>query len=288
LFYARNIAAAGLAAWLLCACATLDEDAAWVRARFGATAGVADLEGALGFQIGQSGVVNPVGGSTLGDLGLEDGDTAPGFEVEVDLGSPRLILSSVLTGSSGSGILTDQFELLDDQNGFGTEFVRFEPGTELASTLDLAVHRAVLMFGVVETETFDAALGFGLEAVDIEGTFRGQAALYDPGGQVGPEQLRSARIDSLLPLPVVAASVSKDLGSFRLEGDLRWIEATSGSKDASVLGFGVAARFGPWRYFDAVLGYRSSRMDISYQSGGQSAVVDVEVTGPYVGFGLSF
>ena len=50
----------------------------------------------------------------------------------------------------------------------------------------------------------------------------------------------------------------------------------------------VRARFGPWRFFDAVIGYRANRMDISYQSDGQSAVVDLQLSGPYVGFGLSF
>ena len=55
-----------------------------------------------------------------------------------------------------------------------------------------------------------------------------------------------------------------------------------------MLSYDVCARFGPWRYFDVVLGYRANRMDISYQSDGQSAVVDVQLSGPYVGFGMSF
>lgn len=285
----HRLLAAGLAAVaLLASCASLQEDEARVRARFGATGGMADLQGALGFQIGQSGVINPVGETTLGDLGLTDGDAVPGFEVEVDLGSPRLLISSVSSGAAGTGVLASQFELLDDAGGFGTEFVRFEPGTQLTSSLDLAVHRALLLFGVARTESFDAAVGLGLEALDIRGSFTGQAGLYDPGGQVGPVQERTARIDSLLPLPVLAATVEKDMGLLSLGGEVRWVEATSGAKDASVLSYDVRARFGPWRYFDVVLGYRANRMDISYQSDGQSAVVDVQLSGPYVGFGMSF
>ena len=284
----RSLAAGLAAVALLASCASLEEDEARVRARFGATGGTADLQGALGFQIGQSGVVNPVGETTLGDLGLTDGDAVPGFEMEVDLGSPRLLISSASSGAAGTGVLASQFELLDDAGGFGTEFVRFEPGTQLTSNLNLAVHRALLLFGVARTESFDAAVGLGLEALDIRGAFTGQAGLYDPGGQVGPVQERTARIDSLLPLPVLAAAVEKDMGLLRLGGEVRWVEATSGAKDASVLSYDVRARFGPWRYFDAVIGYRANRMDISYQSDGQSAVVDVQLSGPYVGFGMSF
>lgn len=284
----RSLAAGLAAVALLASCASLEEDEARVRARFGATGGTADLQGALGFQIGQSGVVNPVGETTLGDLGLTDGDAVPGFEMEVDLGSPRLLISSASSGAAGTGVLASQFELLDDAGGFGTEFVRFEPGTQLTSNLNLAVHRALLMFGVARTESFDAAVGLGLEALDVRGSFTGQAGLYDPGGQVGPVQERTARIDSLLPLPVLAATVEKDMGLLRLGGEVRWVEATSGAKDASVLSYDVRARFGPWRFFDAVIGYRANRMDISYQSDGQSAVVDLQLSGPYVGFGLSF
>ena len=233
-------------------------------------------------------MVDPVGESTLGSLGLTDGDAVPGIEVEVDLGSPRLLFSSISSGAAGTGVLASQFELLDDSGGFGTEFVRFEPGTQLASVLELAVHRALLLFDVADTESFDAAVGFGAEALDGRGSFTGQAGLYDPGGQIGPIQERSARIDSLLTLPIIAATVEQDVGPLRLGGEVRWVQGSSGAKEASVLSYDVRARFGPWRFFDAVIGYRANRTDISYQSGGQSAVVDVQLSGPYVGFGLSF
>lgn len=257
--------------------------------RIETSVGSSQLDGGLGFQLRSSQGLDQVLESTsIGSLGLADSGSAPGLHIEVDLAGPRLVVSSVRAESAGSGVLAGEFELVPDGSVFESTFVRYPAATTLESSLGVSVHQATLLFPAPILEE-NVEFGLGLEAIDVDGTFRGDGLLLNSlGAVIGGLEERETRINSLLPLPVISSALRGEVAGLPVRADVSWIRGSSGSKRASVLSYDLAILLGSTEDLSAVLGYRSNHMEIRYENLGQSALVDLELSGLYAGLRVQF
>jgi hypothetical protein len=103
----------------------------------------------------------------------------------------------------------------------------------------------------------------------------------------------SAALDNTLPFVFPMARVAKEIGSFGFAGTIGGIAVEFGAHDIAYLqlNLGISCRFfdqdkKPRGY--VTLGYQFFNMDYVYEDQGAIGIIDVTLSGPYLGFALSF
>jgi len=210
---------------------------------------------------------NPVVRNSLGDLGIDGDESAPGVRADLKWGMPHITLETQSADWSGSG----------SASNFGGI-----PGANVAvdSDLEIAVHRGLITFDFVPTDLVEVGLGLGVSVLDIE------ASVSEQGNPANREDL-----DEVLPIPVIAVRAAVNVWRFEFEALVTGVDATIDGNHAAYYDTDVAARFrlfgvGP---VDALLtaGYRRIDVDARYDDGGDSVRADFTFDGPYVGLRVS-
>ena len=241
--------------FLLGGCAGPRFDAAVMYARM-------DLDGDVGVQ---NGSVNASNG--FEDLGLDDTEGAPGARVDVKWGAPHLSVAYLATSFSGTG--TAEADL--SQGG-----ATIPAGATVDSDLDLDSGALLLTFDFLPTDAFELGLGFGVSALDFHGTVEDAAT----GDRVEGDQA--------FPFPVLA-----------LRGGARFgrLEATALASGSTIEFDGDSADFydldfqARWQVFEPAwleLGWRQIGVDADFEEDNANVVLDLVLSGPYLGFVLSF
>jgi hypothetical protein len=233
----------------------------------GVTAGQLSIDGRFGVQAG------PVAAtSKFSDLGLDKDSSVPGARVDMDFGSPHLAISYLSSDFSGDGTTTSEFS----QQG-----VVIPSGTNVRTSADLDVYSFVYTFDLVPTDTVELGIGMGATIVDVRG------AIDQIGGP------NSIDVDQILPLPLLAARGSVDLGDFELEGALSGMDFTIDGDSARVVDLDLAAQYrflgGSDRLsLAARLGWRYINIDADYEDRDDNVRLDMGVDGPYLGLVIGF
>lgn len=212
------------------------------------------------------------GSNDLDSVGIDGSEGALGLRADFDWLLPHLTVTTQQKAKwDGSGTLDADIS----EGG-----VTIPAGTAVNSELEFAVHKAVVTFDLMPTQTFELGLGLGVSALDFDATVR------DPGSNA------KVHTDEMVPLPVLAARAGVDVWRFDLEALVAGIAYNSGGDDIQYLDFDFNARLDLFGMGVArgelVIGYRYIEVDAKYENSNDDIHADLEFTGPYFGLGVSF
>lgn len=229
--------------------------------------GLQELDGHIKTGTGGATVAN-----SFDDLGLNDAEGALGASVDLKWGSPHLSISTQSTEFSGSGILSSQLEVDGDI---------ISVGSAVDSDIEVGVTSALLTFDLAPTDTVEFGLGVGIVALDLDLRFR--------------EDITATTVstDETLPIPVIAARLGIDIGSWEVGGVLSGLDIEVEGDSVKFFDLDV---YGRYDFFGGaeraavslMLGYRSTDLAIDYEDGADTVDAELEVSGPYFGVRFSF
>ncbi|MCY2959892.1 MAG: hypothetical protein NTY35_06970 [Planctomycetota bacterium] len=207
-----------------------------------------------------------------GDLNLEEDDAAPGVRADLEFGSPHVVLAWSRSENEGDGTLTGQ--IADDG-------VVLTAGTDVATSVDLGLFSALVTFDLVPSETFELGLGFGLHVADLEADVVSRE-VGNPG---------RVRLDTTIPIPVLALQAGAEFGRFEISGLLSGIYYAADGDEATFYDVDLGARFrilGESVAGSIAAGWHYTRLDAEYADSNDNADVDLRLSGPYLGLTISF
>jgi hypothetical protein len=213
--------------------------------------------------------------NSMNDLGLSDDDTAVGAWVRFKFGGPMLYVSTIQPEFAGTGTLATEIE----DGG-----VTIPVGQEVNSRLAMDVYTGMFLWDLFPSDFADVGLGFGVSVLDYDSSFENTAN----GDTIASEEV--------LPVPVLGAMVSTDIGPFQVSGFLAY---TSLDVDGNSLEYLDLDLRGTFHLFGAplldqrgaghlVLGYKVTDLELEYQDGTEFGAANLEITGPYLGLRFSF
>ncbi len=210
--------------------------------------------------------------NSLSELGLYDKEGVPGAMFDIQWLGPHLSVSTQSGSWSGSGVLSGEFT-------DGTNTIPI--GANVDSELDLDIHSALVTWDFLPGDA-ELGLGFGLDLLDMQGSFTDQGTL------------QVIDFDETLPLPVIAVRANVHVGSIELGGHIAGFKFDYDGNDAEFIDMDLMARYhfigGSTRASGSVmLGYRSITLDVDYEGDSSERIVaDLDFTGPFIGAQLSF
>jgi hypothetical protein len=174
---------------------------------------------------------------------------------------------------SGSGTLEAKVQI--------GSFPPITRGTPVRTDAGFKYLAANVVYDVLLTDFIDIGLGLGGGLVNYELAFK--------------SQLSSVRVafDDTLPFVFPLVRIVKEIGNFGLAGTIGGIAIVLGAHDINYLQMDVGISY---RVFDqdeklqgnVILGYQYFEMDYVYEGQSSVGVIDVILSGPYLGFALSF
>lgn len=209
--------------------------------------------------------------NSVSDLGLDERETAPGGRVDLDWGAVHVTASGLVSDTRGDGVLSA------DLTSGGTTI---SAGDSVTSDLDLAVGSAVVTFDLIPGD-LELGLGLGVTAVALD---------LETTSTTTMERITS---DEVLPAPLLALRLGGSLGRVELEGLASGIAAEVDDAELALIDADLLARlrlFGDREHLNGslTLGYRHLSIDAEYDDGSDRVDADVRLSGPYLGFTLSF
>lgn len=207
----------------------------------------------------------------LGSLGV--GDAEVGFGGRVDLVGPSSQWSITHGSSSfdGSGLLDATLSL----GGF-----EFDTLVDATTSMDLAVTSLLWTknFGMGDTAHF--GIGLGITSLGL--------AMEITGDTVGGGE-ETGQMDETLPIPLLGLRLGGDIGPVRVEATYAFLEVDVDEGSVSVTdmdvygGLDVLGDVGT-----LVIGYREFAFDASFEDDSNSADLDLQLGGPYLGVRFAF
>jgi len=228
-----------------------------------------DLDGEVGINDASSG---SSASNSISDTGLDDDRSVPGARVDLEAAGMTTTFQLSSSSHGGTGTLTAD---LDD----GTTSI--PAGSTVRSDLDLLLGEAIVTWDFVPGDTVELGLGFGATLFDVDAQFQ------DTGSG------DTISTDEVLPLPLLAARVGVALGDFDVSLLAGGFAIEIDDDDATFVDVDLMAR---WKVFGAagrrvgaiVLGYRHVELDLDYDDDDAAVELDLELSGPYLGFSLGF
>lgn len=214
--------------------------------------------------------------NSMNDLGLGDDDTAVGAYVRFKFGGPMLYVSAIQPEFAGTGTLSAEIE----DGG-----VTIPVGSTVNSRLAMDVYTGMFIWDLFPSDFADVGLGFGVSVLDYDSSFE---------NTLNGDTIAS---DETVPVPVLGAMVSKDIGSFQVSGFLAY---TSLDVDGDSLDYMDLDLRGTYHLFGGapltdergaghlVLGYKVTDLELEYTDGTEFGAANLKISGPYLGLRFSF
>ena len=204
----------------------------------------------------------------LGSLGV--GDAEVGFGGRVDLVGPSSQWSITHGSSSfdGSGLLDAALDL------GGTTF---ETDLDVATNMDMTTTSVLWTHNWGLGDTAHFGLGLGVTALGIA-----MQVTEEISGETG-------KMDETLPIPLLGLRLGGDIGPVRVEATCAFLEVDVDEGSVSVAdmaiygGLDVLGDVGT-----LVIGYREFAFDANFEDASDSANLDLQLGGPYVGVRFAF
>ncbi len=223
--------------------------------------GLADIDGEIGISS-----TNVTGQADLKQMGLEE-EGALGARVDFKWGLPHFIVSGQSSEHDGDGTLSAEVSQGP---------ITIPAGSNVSSSLDLALYSGLLLFDLLPTENFELGLGGGVSVIDFD------VSIVDQGSG------NTVQSDEVFLLPVVAANAGLKFGSFELALLVSGFHLSYDDDSGTFVDGDALAR---WRFLGGdshvraslVAGWRQTLVDVDLDDGSDSIEGDVELSGPYVG-----
>ncbi len=154
-------------------------------------------------------------------------------------------------------------------------------GTPVRTDVGFKYLTANFVYDIIPTDSVDIGVGLGGGLVNYELAFQSEVSSL------------SASLDNTLPFVFPMVRVAKEIGSFGFTGTFGGIAVEFGAHDITYLQLDLGINY---RFFDQdkkprgylTLGYQFFNMDYVYEDQGSIGIIDVILSGPYLGLALSF
>jgi hypothetical protein len=204
----------------------------------------------------------------LGPLGVGDAESA--FAGRVDLIGPssQWSITHAASNFSGNGTMSAELDL------GGTTF---EQDLDVATNMDVAVTSVLWTYNWGLGDTAHFGLGLGVTSLGIA-----MKITEDVSGETG-------EMDETLPIPLLGLRLGGDIGPVRVEATYAFLEVDVDEGSVSVTdmdiygGLDVLGDMGT-----LVIGYREFAFDASFADASDSANLDLQLGGPYLGVRFAF
>jgi len=207
----------------------------------------------------------------LEDSGLDETEGTPGVRADFKFGAPHFVFQYAGVNFDGNG----EVDATLDAGG-----VTIPAGADVATKLDLDIYSGVFLFDVFPGSMVEIALGFGGTVLDFD--FRVEDDLTG-------ERIKSAET---VPVPLLAANVGVQLGSFEISSTVSGAYVDYGKGDGSIIDsdtFGRVRIFGGKNHIRASLvgGVRYIWINADYSDSGDDFELDLNLLSPYVGLEIT-
>ena len=204
----------------------------------------------------------------LGSLGVGDSETGIGGRFDFVGPNSQWSITHAASKFAGNGTIGAELEVGD---------TTFGKDVNVATTLDLAVTSLLWTrnWGLGDTAHF--GLGLGVTSIDLAMQITEQVTKKTDG------------MDETLPIPLLALRLGGDVGPVRVEATYALLEVDVDEGSVSVTdmdiygGIDVLGDMGT-----LVLGYRDFALDTSFGDASDSADLDLQLGGPYLGVRFAF
>ncbi len=233
----------------------------WVRAQVSA--------GSLGLSGDASFSDNNVPGSTIAmeDVGLDDSAIAPAFEL--GLTTPILDFHAFLGWQSWS---VDGDATLDQAVNFAGETFAPGPISSKASLTDIYAE-----FNWAPISVNLAGFSLGVAAHQLNLTTELSAAN------------QQAEFDETAIIPTLALrAYAAPIDSLEVELMVHGLAVPLGDVSGSFLVAQIQAAYYPWKFAGVIGGWRTTMLDLEFESGETKAKANVSLSGPYLGLAAQF
>jgi len=239
------------------------------RVRAGLQAAFLDIEGNFGLQP-SSNIITLT--SDAKALGLKE-ETVFQPRVDFDWKDWHLWLIGFQADYSGSGTLEAKIQV--------GALPPIAKGTPVRTDAGFQYLTANFVYDLLPTDAVDLGLGLGGGLIHYELAFK---------SEVSPI---SAGLDDTLPFVFPIARVAKEIGNLGLMGTIGGLAVELGAHDITYMQIDLGVHY---RIFDqdkklrgnVTLGYQYFDMDYVYEGQSSIGIIDVILSGPYLGVTLSF
>lgn len=235
----------------------------WVRAQV--TAGQLALGGDASYTDGTI----PATNFDVGDVGLDDGEIAPGFELGVT--TPILSFHGWLGYQQWS---TEGSTTLTQNLNFGG--IGFTAGDTLSSEASLTDLYVEFAWGPIELDVAGFAIGIAAHQLSLQTKLSSGlagSAEFDESGTVPTLSLRGY----VAPLDML-----------EVEAMVHGLAVPIGDASGSFFTGQIQASYYPFSYLGVIAGYKHTAIDIEYEDGSRTAKANVTLSGPFLGLAAQF
>lgn len=206
--------------------------------------------------------------NSVDDLDLAESEDTWGVRADLKFGAPHLTISTQASSWSGDGTLS-------------ADFGGIPATTDVATDLDLALHRFALTFDVLPTDMFELGLGFGVTVADIE------AQVTDTANSL------TESADEVAPIPVLALRAGARVWRLDFEALICGMTVDYDGDEATYLEADLNAKLALFGSPGSVngslmVGWREVQLDVEYDDTDAAAAVDLTFSGPYFGLQVGF
>ena len=204
----------------------------------------------------------------LGTLGVGDSETGIGGRFDFVGPNSQWSITHATSKFAGNGTMSAELDL------GGTTF---EQDVDVATNLDLAVTSLLWTHNWGLGDTAHFGLGLGVTSLGLTMQVTEQTTK------------ETGRMDETLPIPLIGLRLGGDIGPVRVEATYAFLKVDVDEGSISVTdmdiygGLDVLGDMGT-----LVLGYRDFAFDASFEDTSDSANLDLQLGGPYLGVRFAF
>ncbi len=219
-------------------------------------------------QIGLGPTVAPAGFSVdpidiQSGLGLDDSEPSLLLRAELDAGPVRITGSAFQYSGEGSGTLSGDYGGIPAMTQVDTE-------------IDMLVGKAAVTFDLLDFDVIRISPGIGVDIFTIDSTVTDRTTL------------QTETIDEVIPLPMLFLQAEADVGPVGLIVDAGGIDVNYDQFSGTFFDVEAMAILEPVEHFELFAGYRWVDVDADGAVDDQDFLADFQLTGWFLGGGVTF
>ncbi len=208
---------------------------------------------------------SPVTAGTLlnaeDDLGLDDSKLLPLAEITLLPGDRHLIRLSGFGLRRSASKIIDRTIVFDDQT--------YQPNELVDSTLNLTMLGLTYGYSIVQTQSVDIALSFGIQVLEVEAN-----------AVVRSRVVREAET-GVTPLPLIGVEGRYDFNDrWSVEARVQYVSVEIDDVEGSLMDARAALTWRMNPYLALGLGYRNFTVDVDSRDLDTPGIFDLEMAGP--------
>ena len=211
----------------------------------------------------------------LENLGIDDSESVFGGRIDFSGTNSHWSVASSTSAFDGSGLLDAEFDI----GGF-----EFESGVPTDMSMEVGTTSVMWTYDWGLGDTAHFGLGVGVTALALAVDVTGEV---DDG--MGGTITETGSMDETIPIPMLGARIGGVVGPVRLEASYGFLDVAAEDAEVSVTDLDVYVGIDLFGDFGSLIaGYREFDFLTEFESDSDSANLDLNLGGPYVGVRIGF